>query len=89
MLHFSDVIVLTPKGNFWTVSLLHSASDTIGFLDPVHHLALITEHSVLDTGSLLFSGGRVPRHLCTWVYSQQLISMSALMAQSLNLAIGR
>jgi hypothetical protein len=46
VIFFRSVVVLTPNGNFWTVVLLHSMSDIIGFLDTVHHLALETEHSV-------------------------------------------
>lgn len=51
---FRSVIVLTRNGNFWTVSLLHSVSDIIGFLDSVHHLELEIENSVLDTDLFYF-----------------------------------
>jgi hypothetical protein len=63
---FRSAVVLTPNDNFLTVSLLQSVSDIIGFLDSVHHLALETEHSVLDTGSLSISwwkGPKAPMHM--------------------------
>jgi hypothetical protein len=63
---FRSVLVLTPNDNFWTVSLPHSVSDIFGFLDSVHHLALETEHSVLDTGSLSifwWKGSKAPMHM--------------------------
>jgi len=66
VIFFRSAVVLTPNDNFFTVSLLQSVSDIIGFLDSVHHLALVTEHSVLDTGSLPISwwkGPKAPMHM--------------------------
>jgi hypothetical protein len=63
---FRSVVVLTPSDTFLTVSLLQSVSDNTGFLDSVHHLALETEHSVLDNGSLSISwwkGPKAPMHM--------------------------
>jgi hypothetical protein len=63
---FRSVVVLTPNDNFWTLSIRQSVSDIIGFLDSVHHLALGTEHSVLDAGSLSifwWKGPKAPMHM--------------------------
>jgi hypothetical protein len=60
VIFFRSIVVLTPNGNVWTVPLLQSVSDIIGFLNNVHNLGLETETVcwMLDLFYFLVEGSR-------------------------------